>query len=43
MEILPGGKGDFLVKIDGRTIWDKRGRDGDFPKHDHILSLLQGA
>ncbi|MBL8750065.1 MAG: hypothetical protein JNK78_12950 [Planctomycetes bacterium] len=39
---LPGGRGDFLVKVDGRVVWDKRGREQRFPEHDEILAALRG-
>ncbi len=40
VDIKPGGKGDFLVSVDGRRIWDKRGKDGDFPRNEQILTAL---
>lgn len=41
METRPGGRGDFLVKADGKTLWDKRRRDDDrFPDDREILSQL---
>ncbi len=43
MDIKPGGRGDFLVSVDGNRIWDKRGKDGDFPRHDQILEVLARA
>ncbi|MBL8726922.1 MAG: Rdx family protein [Planctomycetes bacterium] len=41
VETIPGGKGDFRVKADGRLLWDKRGdNDGEFPEPAQILSQL---
>ncbi|MBL8735508.1 MAG: Rdx family protein [Planctomycetes bacterium] len=36
----PGGRGDFVVTVDGRLLWDKRGREGRFPEPDEILAKL---
>ncbi|MCA8948596.1 MAG: hypothetical protein KDE27_03795 [Planctomycetes bacterium] len=41
VDILPGGRGDFLVKADGVVLWDKNGKDGDFPPHERILEQLE--
>jgi predicted Rdx family selenoprotein len=39
--MVPGGRGDFVVKFGDRLLWDKRGRDGDrFPEPDRILAQL---
>lgn len=43
VDTVPGGKGDFIVKVDGRKIWDKRGKDGDFPREQQILAVLARA
>jgi predicted Rdx family selenoprotein len=41
VETKPGGKGDFLVKLDGVVLWDKRRRDDSrFPEANEILSQL---
>jgi predicted Rdx family selenoprotein len=41
VETKPGGRGDFLVKADGRVLWDKRRRDDErFPEDGEILSQL---
>jgi predicted Rdx family selenoprotein len=37
---VPGGKGDFIVRADGRLLWDKNGRDQGFPEHAMVLALL---
>ena len=42
--MTPGGKGDFVVKADGKLLWDKRRRDGDeFPEPKQILDQLGRA
>lgn len=41
VETIPGGKGDFRVKADGKLLWDKRGGNGgQFPEPAQILSQL---
>jgi predicted Rdx family selenoprotein len=40
VELIPGGRGDFIVRRDGAVLWDKRGRDGGFPEEDVILAAL---
>ena len=40
VEIIRGGKGDFIVKADGRLLWDKNGKDRDFPAPEQILGQL---
>lgn len=39
LTLIPGGRGDFLVKVDGAEIWNKR-ESGRFPEHDEILGKL---
>lgn len=37
----PGGRGDFIVKADGKLLWDKRKREDDrFPEPEEILSQI---
>jgi predicted Rdx family selenoprotein len=44
VETKPGGRGDFLVKRDGKVLWDKRKRDDDrFPEDREILDQLGKA
>ena len=41
IEKKPGGRGDFVVKADGKLLWDKKRRDDDrFPEAHEILSQL---
>ena len=40
VELIKGGKGDFIVKYDGKVIWDKKNDQGRFPEHDEILTQL---
>ena len=44
VETKPGGRGDFVVKRDGKVLWDKRKRDDDrFPDDREILDQLGKA
>lgn len=40
VETKPGGRGDFLVKVDGRLLWDKARREERFPEDREILAQL---
>lgn len=40
METIPGGKGDFIVKVDGREVWNKRRMNDEFPDESDILPKL---
>jgi len=41
VETRPGGRGDFVVKADGKLLWDKRSRDDErFPDDREILAQL---
>ena len=35
-----GGRGDFIVVADGRTLWDKKKNGDAFPEETAILKLL---
>lgn len=40
MELVEGGRGDFIVTADGRELWNKRAMGDEFPEHDVILGAL---
>lgn len=40
VQLLEGGRGDFLVKRDGAVLWDKRNDQGRFPEHAEIIDQL---
>jgi predicted Rdx family selenoprotein len=41
VEKKPGGKGDFLVTVDGKQLWNKRAHpETRFPEHHEVLSQL---
>lgn len=37
---MRGGKGDFIVTVDDKVLWDKR-RDGGFPAEDALVARLR--
>ncbi len=41
VELVDGGRGDFIVKRDGRLLWDKRNDQGRFPDEPEILDALR--
>ena len=41
VELIDGGKGDFIVDADGKVLWDKRNDQGRFPEHEEILGQLR--
>lgn len=42
MQTVPGGRGDFIVKADGKLLWDKKTTDR-FPEPREILSQLRAG
>jgi predicted Rdx family selenoprotein len=38
---VPGGRGDFVVTVDGRRIWDKRSMGDRFPDAAEIVAMLR--
>ena len=42
VEKVPGSKGDFIVKVDSKEVWNKMAHpEQRFPEHSEILSLLR--
>lgn len=41
MELIEGGRGDFIVTADGTELWNKRQMGDEFPEHGVILQRLQ--
>ena len=41
VELIRGGKGDFIVKADGRELWNKRQMDDEFPVEEAIVSAMK--
>ena len=40
--MIPGAKGDFIVRSGEVVLWDKRRRDDNaFPSHPQILEQIQ--
>ena len=41
VELIQGGKGDFIVRVDGgKPIWDKRKMDDEFPDEADLVRKL---
>lgn len=43
VELKPGGRGDFIVTVDGRKVWDKRAQGDEFPDDEALLDELRVA
>ncbi|HLU38752.1 MAG TPA: Rdx family protein [Planctomycetota bacterium] len=43
VELKPGGKGDFIVTVDGKELWNKRQMDDEFPDPSQVLAKLKSA
>lgn len=41
VELVPGGRGDFIVTADARCLWDKRKMGDEFPEPSAIVSALR--
>lgn len=37
--LVPGGRGEFTIWLDGRKVFDKRDH-GDFPDRDAVLAAV---
>lgn len=40
MELIGGGRGDFIVTADGRELWNKRQMGDEFPEEAAIVAKL---
>jgi hypothetical protein len=40
-ELIGGGRGDFIVMADQRTVWDKKAMGNRFPDDADVLNLLK--
>ncbi|MBI4816712.1 MAG: hypothetical protein HY791_10665 [Deltaproteobacteria bacterium] len=40
VELVSGGKGDFIVTCDGVELWNKRAMDDEFPEEDALVARL---
>ncbi|MBI2374561.1 MAG: hypothetical protein HYV07_11250 [Deltaproteobacteria bacterium] len=41
IELVAGGKGDFIVSADGVELWNKRAMGDEFPNGDTLLARLK--
>jgi len=40
VKLSPGGRGDFIVTVDGTTLWDKKAMDDAFPEEPDVLAQM---
>ncbi|MCC6782668.1 MAG: Rdx family protein [Planctomycetes bacterium] len=43
VELKPGGRGDFIVTVDGRQLWDKKRQGDQFPEPKVIVAAIRPA
>ena len=41
MQLIKGGSGEFIVKRDGSTVWDKKRMGNQFPDEDVVVKALR--
>lgn len=41
VELVPGGRGDFIVTVDGERVWDKRAMGDEFPDEERLVAQLR--
>ena len=41
VQLLKGGRGDFIVKADERELWNKKRMGDEFPEEEAIVSALK--
>ncbi len=41
MELIKGGRGDFIVTASGTVIWDKKKMGGVFPDESAMIAALR--
>jgi selT/selW/selH-like putative selenoprotein len=39
--LKPGGRGDFVVTVDGQRVWDKRKQGDEFPDEAALVASLK--
>lgn len=40
-ELVRGGRGDFIVTVDGRELWNKNASGRGFPEPEQIVEQLR--
>ena len=43
VELIGGGRGDFIVKADGAELWNKKQMGDEFPEPEVILEKMLGS
>ena len=41
IELIPGGRGDFIVTADGHELWNKRQMGDEFPAESRIVTEVR--
>lgn len=41
VDLIKGGRGDFIVHADGKLLWHRKEQNLEFPDPDHIVQTLQ--
>lgn len=41
MELIKGGRGDFIVKAAGSVLWDKHKMGNQFPDESEVVEALR--
>jgi hypothetical protein len=41
VELLKGGRGDFVVKRGGEVLWDKKRMGDQFPDEEDVIDALR--
>ena len=41
VELIGGGRGDFIIEADGQRIWDKRAMENKYPTEEDIVATLR--
>jgi selT/selW/selH-like putative selenoprotein len=42
VDLIKGGKGAFIVTVDGKQIWNKREMDDEFPDEAKLVGEMKG-
>jgi predicted Rdx family selenoprotein len=43
VELVPGGRGDFIVVADRRELWNKKNSGRGFPSEDEIVAAIRAG
>ena len=40
VELIGGGRGDFIVKVDGAELWNKKQMGNEFPQEETLIRQI---